>query len=97
MRIKFDLEPVANWRKWHKMASLRLAAVASALIGFIITNPTFLFSPVMFLPDEWKLVSAMAVAIFVFALVAATRLLKKKDHADGLDAAPEPGQSDECC
>lgn len=83
------LELVDNWRKWHKMASMRLAAIFAALIGFIITNPTFLFSPVMFLPDEWKLVVALGVTVLVFGLVASTRLLKKVPHDDGNPPSPD--------
>ncbi len=71
------------------MASMRLAAVFATLIGFIITNPTFLFSPVMFLPDEWKMVVALGVTVLVFGLVAITRLVKKVPR-DGTTTDPSP-------
>lgn len=88
------LRLVDNWRHAYKWASMQLAAIVAVLVGFIITNPTFLFSPIMFFPDELKLVAALLTAIFVFALVAATRLFKKvkppTDCKDDTDAPAEP-------
>lgn len=72
------LELVDNWKHAYKLASMQVLAVASALVGFIIANPTFLFSAIAFVPDEFRVPAAIAAALLVFVLVAATRLVKKK-------------------
>lgn len=67
------------------MASMQLAMVGSAIVAFLLSNPTFLFGIVEFIPDDYRLPVAILIAMFIFALVASTRLLKKvpKDTANG--------------
>lgn len=82
------LELVDNWRSWHKMASMRLLAVFASVIGFIIANPTWLYSPIMFMPEEQRIPLAIGVTILIVVLVGASRLLKKVEPKGTPDGDP---------
>lgn len=85
------LEFVDNAKHFYKMASMQLLAVFASIIGFIIANPTWLYSPIMFMPDEQRIPLAIGTTILIVVLVGGARLLKKKrkEQPDG-QPAPEP-------
>lgn len=79
---------VSDWRTAWKMWSIRLAAAASAIIGYIINDPSVLFAVAGSLPEPLRIVFSALVGLLVFFLVAFTRLTKQKS----LD--PEAGESE---
>lgn len=84
--MKFRLALVASWREIIRYPSIWLAFVASALTGFIMSNPTFILSVVAFFPSDLQLPAAMVSSLFVLVLVVATRALKlDRGATDGSD------------
>ena len=81
---------IGSWREILRLPSIWLAFVASAITGFILANPTFLFAFIAFFPADLQLPAAILVALFVLVLVVSVRVLKVKDngHADP-DAATD--------
>lgn len=75
---------VASWGKIIRFPSIWLAVAFSALTGFVLSNPTFLFAVIAFFPQELQLPAAIAGAALVLILVVATRILKlEKGEDDG--------------
>lgn len=72
------IRPVENWRVSWRWASMQLAAVAAAIVTYIVATPSILFGIIAFIPrGDLQLPFAIGCGAFVLLLVAATRLLKK--------------------
>lgn len=88
------IELVTDLKTASKMWSMRLNAVASAIVAYIIADPSFLFSVVGFMPEERRVVLALGIGIAIFLLVAITRLTKQeKLSGTGTEETP-PEQSE---
>lgn len=83
-----DLKLVENWRHWHKMASMRLNLIASAVVAFFLAQPQLLVGVFGSLSEEQRIPFAIFCGAAMFALVAITRLTKK-DKPDGDCASDE--------
>lgn len=77
-KSKFSLV-IPDWRTAFKMWSMRLNAVASAIIAYLIADPTFLFNVVGFMPEGRRVALALGIGVLVFILVAITRLVKQEN------------------
>ncbi len=73
------LRLVEGWRQCWRWASMQLAVVVSALVAYLIATPSILFGVIAFIPrGDLQLPFAIVAGLVVLALVAGTRLLKKK-------------------
>lgn len=72
------LELVTDWKTAARMWSMRLNLIASALVTYVIATPSILFSLVGFMPEGRRVALAIASGMFVFVLVALTRLTKQE-------------------
>lgn len=65
-------------KQWHRFASVRLAALAGIVAGYLAANPDVTNALLNLLPDGPQRVLASAgIGLFVFASATGTRLLKK--------------------
>lgn len=87
---KFSLV-IPNWRTAFKMWSMRLNAVASAIIAYLVADPTFLLNVVGFMPEGRRVALALGIGVLVFVLVAITRLVKQ-ENLSGAEAKQPPGE-----
>lgn len=71
------LKLIDEWRNLHKFASVRLAALAAVVAGYLAANPDKTQELLALLPDGPARVAASTlVGLFVFSLAAGTRALK---------------------
>lgn len=77
------LSLVASWDQIIRYPSIWLALLFSSLTGFVLANPTFLFSVVSFFPQELQLPAAIIIGLLTLALVVATRVFKLDKGGDG--------------
>lgn len=71
------LKLVENWHLWWKWASVRLAAIASALLAYLVAVPEAMTYAMNVLPPEIRVVLAPMVGVATFVLIVATRVLYK--------------------
>lgn len=76
------LELIADWRTILRWPSIWLAFVASAVTGFILANPTFLFAFIAFFPADLQLPAAIGAALLVLVLVVSVRVLRVKRNGN---------------
>lgn len=69
---------VEGWRNAWKWASIRLAAVASAILAYLWAAPDVALSVLNSMPPEVRAYLSPIVGIAIFALVTSTRLFHKK-------------------
>lgn len=85
------LRLIEGWRSAWKLGSVQLAAAVAA-ISFVLTlNPAILIGLITFIPAgplQWA--TAAFVALFVFVIPAASRLLRKTPP----EVCPEPETAD---
>lgn len=69
--------------KWWRMWSIRLAALASAVIGVVVAAPDVLLHTLNQLPPEMRSWLSPSISIAVFTLVAVVRLWQQGGKRDG--------------
>lgn len=66
--------PQHLWRAW----SIRLAAVAGVIAGYLAANPETTEALLSLLPDgPWRVLASAGVGLFVFAMATGARLMKQ--------------------
>jgi hypothetical protein len=74
---------IEGWRKAARLASVQLAALVAIVAGIITANPALALGLIGFLPTgPMRVLVAVGVAIVVFVIPTATRLIRK-DASDG--------------
>jgi hypothetical protein len=81
------LELVEGWREWWKWASVKLAALASAIVAFLVAMPEAMTYALNVLPPEVRAWLAPVVGMATFALIVATRIFCKPKGGDKNDPA----------
>lgn len=76
MKIKLIEEWRSAWRWW----SMRLAAVGSIAVAYVLAYPDILLSTLNALPPEMRAVFPPAIGFVLFALVSIARLVKQGKH-----------------
>lgn len=73
------LKLIDNWRDWHRLGSVRLAAVVAAIAGALTAEPVILVGMIGFLPTGglMQILAVLFVTVIVFAIPTATRLFRK--------------------
>lgn len=74
---------IADAGAWWKMWSVRLAALASVVIGVVVAAPDILLHTLNQLPPEMRTWLSPTVSIAVFALVTIVRLWQQGSKKDG--------------
>lgn len=77
------LEFVCGARQALKMWSIRLAAVASAIVAFIVADPTVILTVVGALPPSLRTPVAMLIGVIVFIVITVVRLARQRNLPDG--------------
>lgn len=73
------LKLIDEARKWHKLASVRLAMIAGVVAGYLAANPSVTQDLLALLPDgPWRVFASVGIGLFVFSAAAGTRLVKQK-------------------
>ena len=69
------------WRWW----SVRLAAVAGLIAGYLTANPTALSGLVTYVPEDWRPLASLLVGLLVFAVPTLARLIAQpvKENSGG--------------
>lgn len=74
-------------RQWWKMWSVRLAALAGLLAGYLAANPDATTELLELLPDgPLRTLASVGIGLFVFALATGARLARQPAKR----ARPEP-------
>lgn len=74
---------VDDARKWHKFASVRLAAVMGAVLAYLVADPMALQSLVALIPDgPWRTVIGAVAGFIVFSAPTILRVLKFKGEPE---------------
>lgn len=76
MKIKLIEEWRSSWRWW----SMRLAAIASLAVGYVLAYPDILLSTLNALPPEMRQAFPPFVGFALFAIVSLARLVKQGKH-----------------
>jgi hypothetical protein len=79
---KLDEKLVAGWRQSWRLWSMRLNALASLVITYVLASPEVLLSTLNALPPEMRAVFPPMAGFAVFALVAFARLKKQGGRDD---------------
>jgi hypothetical protein len=69
---------IDDWRKAHRLWSVRLAAIMSALLGVLAAMPDALPALINQLPPEIRAVLPVPVVLLSFALPTLIRLWKQE-------------------
>jgi len=70
-------------RDWHKMLSVRLAAVAGMVAAYLAANPDQTQALLALLPDgPIRTLAAMGIGLFVFSLATGARLVQQKKPSE---------------
>lgn len=78
---------VSDSRKWWKMWSIRLAALAGIFVTYLAENPDVVNMLLAFLPDgPLRVLGSIAVGFIVFAVPAGARLLQQPVRAKEYDS-----------
>ncbi len=64
-------------RLWWRMWSVRLAAVMSAVVAYVLASPDIIVRVMNELPPEFRAAFPPATGILLFALVTVVRLYKQ--------------------
>lgn len=65
-------------KSWHKFASVRLAALAGVVAGYLAANPEQTEALLNLLPDgPLRVLASAGIGLFVFSLATGARLIKK--------------------
>lgn len=71
------LKLIDEWQSLHKFASVRLAAIAAVVAGYLAANPDKSQELLALLPDGPARVAVSSlVGLFVFALATGSRAVK---------------------
>lgn len=74
------LRLIEGWRSAWRLGSVQLAAIVAIIAGILSANPVIVIGLLTIMPQGGllQIVSAVGVAIVVFAIPAAARLLRKE-------------------
>lgn len=69
---------------WWKLYSVRLAAAIAALVGFLTSDPSVLFSVISFIPSDpvTRAVFAVAVGLLTFLAPVLARMWPQENTND---------------
>lgn len=76
--MNLKLELVDDWKRAWRWASVQLAALVALAAGFLTQFPTVLQGLTLYVPERWRPVAAIALALVAFIVPTAARLLRKK-------------------
>lgn len=79
MRLKL----IDDARLWWKMWSVRLAALGSIAVGYVLASPDVLLSTLNAMPAEVRQLFPPFAGLALFALVTLVRLIKQGGRNDG--------------
>lgn len=84
------LRLIEGWRSAWRLGSVQLAALVGIIAGVLSANPVIVIGLLTIMPQGglMQIVAAVGVALIVFAIPAATRLLRKTPPV----VCPEEGQ-----
>lgn len=64
--------------QWHKMASVRLAAIAGMVAGYLAANPDQTQALLDLLPEgPLRVLASAGIGLFVFSLATGARLVRQ--------------------
>jgi hypothetical protein len=67
---------IAEARHWHKLASIRLAALAGVAAGYLAANPEQTQALLELLPEgPLRVLASAGIGLFVFGLAAGSRVI----------------------
>jgi len=72
------MRPVENWRAAWRFYSVRLAALAGVVAGYLAANPDQTQALLDVLPDgPLRVLASIGIGVFVFGLATGTRLARQ--------------------
>jgi hypothetical protein len=73
---------IDDWRRSHRLWSMRLNALASLAVTYVLASPEVLLSTLNALPPELRAAFPPLAGFLLFAVVAIARL-HKQERSDG--------------
>ncbi len=82
-----EIKLIDNWRKWHKMWSMRLAGLASTALMVIIAQPSIITDTLNSLPPEARAWISPFVGFIMFGIIWLLRMIDQVKKEEISDAA----------
>ncbi len=69
---------IEGWKQAHKLASVRLAALAGIVAGYFTAYPDQLATLIAIVPEEWRPVASVFAGLVVTTFAAGSRVASFK-------------------
>ena len=76
------LKLIDDWKKAHRLWSMRLNLIASAIVAYVLAAPEVMLGVLNSLPPEMRSLFPPFAGFALFALVTLARLAKQKEKPD---------------
>jgi hypothetical protein len=77
---------IADARYWYKMWSIRIAAIASIIVGYIFASPDVMLQVLNSMPAEFRAYFSPVFGIALFGFLSFVRLYNQQHKKDKDDA-----------
>lgn len=74
---------VEDARQWWRWWSVRMAMVAGAVAGAIVSQPQILTNLVAYVPEQWRPLAGSLAGLIVFGAPTIARLIQQGGKSDG--------------
>lgn len=82
MKLQF----VAHCRLWWKRWSTWLAGLFALIVGTLTADPSLLLAVISYLPERWRLIASVGVALLVFVVPVLVANLRQPKLVEQRDA-----------